>query len=77
MIISITGREVLAKENVTVPAGSFDCYKINQVVETSGPMKFSTPSTEWICEGVGMIRSQSYGKNGEIAGRSELIGLKR
>lgn len=34
MTINITNRKVVSSESVTVPAGTFDCYKITYDLET-------------------------------------------
>jgi hypothetical protein len=47
---------VVARENVTVPAGTFDCYKVSMVT-TSGSYSFT--STAWIGNNVGLVKSTS------------------
>ncbi|MBN1598848.1 MAG: hypothetical protein JW894_11190 [Bacteroidales bacterium] len=77
MNVSITDREVIAKENVTVPAGTFDCYKINQLVQTTGPVRFVNQSSEWLCPGTGLIKNESHSDDGKITSRTVLTSLKR
>lgn len=48
-----TTYEVLARENVTVPAGTFDCYKV-RAYYSSGYNDF------WWGAGAGLVKSYSY-----------------
>jgi len=74
--VSVTDREVVAKENVTTAAGTFETYKINQTTTAVFGLEFTTQSTEWISKDVGMVKSISY-RNGKQESRSELISLSR
>jgi hypothetical protein len=68
---------VLAKENVTTPAGTFDCYKIEGEVSTKAMMsttKFKTVS--WIAAGVGTVKSETSDANGKLLSKQELVSLK-
>jgi hypothetical protein len=63
----ISERKVEAKENITTPAGSWDCFKISSKtkmnIRTAGigiPMNME--STEWYAPGFGVVKTQSkYG----------------
>jgi len=64
-------RKVDSKESITVPAGSFDCYKISynskmksESMET--PVELSIKHVEYYAPNVGMIRSETYDKNGDL-----------
>ncbi len=67
MQMDITDRKVAAKENITTPAGSWDCYKITMTqkikMSIGGigiPIKFEC--TEWYAPGFGMVKTESrYG----------------
>ncbi len=72
MTLSITDRKVEARESITTPAGAFDCFKIsskttiqNQMGVTM-TMQFS--SVEWIAPKVGLVKTESYNKNGKLNG---------
>ena len=71
-IISVTDRKVEAKENLKVPAGSFDCFKISQKMYTKTMMKIETSAVEWYAKGVGMVKSETYNKKGKLVGYSLL-----
>lgn len=70
--VSVTDRKVVDQENLNVPAGKFDCFKITQSVHTKTMMKIESSSVEWYAKGVGMIKSESYNKKGKMVGYSLL-----
>ena len=77
MTLTSQNKKVVSQEEVTVPAGTFDCYKIegNMVskTETMGiPMTFEFKNVEWYAKGVGLVRTESYGKNGKLVGYTVL-----
>ena len=64
-------------ENITVEAGSFDTYKVTSNVSANAMgMKTSSKSAEWIAKGVGMVKSETYEKNGDISSYTELVSLR-
>ncbi len=64
--VTVEDRKVVSKENIKVPAGSFDTYKITAttVVDMMGRREINT--AEWIAEGVGAVRTESYDKGGDL-----------
>ena len=72
MTIFITDRKIEAKENITTPAGSFDCIVLSQNVTTKMIVNVKGSSKEWYAENVGLVRSESYNKKGKLMGYSEL-----
>lgn len=78
--VNITDRKVEAKESITTPAGTFDCYKIssksNTQMQMGINMSLNFSGTEWIAEKVGMVKSESYDKNGKLAGYTLLTSRK-
>lgn len=76
MTMAVTDRKVEGKESVTTPAGTFDCYKVTSTstMENQMGMKMTirTSAVEWIAPKVGMVRSESYDKNGKLAGYTVL-----
>lgn len=65
----VSNRKVAAKEDVTCPLGTFNCYKITSdlnskisFIKTAGTM------AEWYSLEKGMIKSESYSKKGELTG---------
>ena len=72
---TVTDRKVEALEQITTPAGTFDCIKITYSVETKFMFKITGAAAEWYAPNVGMVRSESYDKKGKLAGYSLLTQL--
>ena len=77
MSVSITNRKVEAVENITTPAGTFECYKITYDVATKMMINVKMKATEWYAKNVGMVKSESYTSDGKLAGSTLLTGLKK
>jgi len=76
MIFTTSNRKVVAKESVTVPAGTFECIVITQDFESSiMGIKKRSSSKEWFAQNIGMIRSENYNKKGKLEGYTELTKL--
>ncbi len=75
MTVNVTDREIESLEEVTTEAGTFECLKMTQTVNTRMIMKIESSSIEWYSEGIGMVRSESYNKNGKLTGYSVLTKL--
>jgi hypothetical protein len=75
MTLQITDRKVEERENITTPAGSFDCVVLSQKISTKMMIKIQGASKEWYAENIGLIRSESYNKKGKLTGYSELTML--
>ena len=73
-----TDRKVEKKESVTTPAGTYDCYLITETT-TSKAMgaSFELESKIWLAEGVGMVKQESYKKNGDLMSKSELTKFSK
>lgn len=69
-------RKVLAIESVTTPAGTFECYKIGYEIQVKALLSQKMRGTEWIAEGVGMVKSESYDKRGKLVGQTVLTLMK-
>lgn len=75
--VNITNRKVESIDNITTPAGTFECYKITY--DTSSKilmMKIQTKVTEWYAKNVGLVRSESFDKKGKLTNIAELTSLK-
>jgi hypothetical protein len=77
MTISITNRKVEAVENVTTPAGTFECYKISYDIATKMMINMKMKGVEWYARNVGMVKSESYSTDGKLMGSNVLTGLKK
>ncbi len=76
MSIKISNRKVEAKENVTTPAGTYECYKITEDVEMKTMFTIKVKSVHWFNAKVGTVKTESYKDNGKYTGKTELTELK-
>ena len=77
MSADVTNRKVEAIEDITVKAGSFKTYKFSSEVNSSVMgIKVNSKGVEWYAKGIGIVKSESYDKKGNLTGRTELIELK-
>jgi len=63
-----TERSVLKKESITVPAGTFECYKISTKVHSvttiaGVKLNYDYVLIEWYAYGAGVVRSETYKKD--------------
>ncbi len=70
-------RKVVEKESLTTPAGTFDCYVITFDQESKMGIKFAGSTKQWLAEGVGMVKQESYNKKGDLTGISVLTKFKK
>jgi hypothetical protein len=76
MDVIIQNRKVEGKEKVTTEAGTFDCYKISQeTLSKTRMVSTSISGIDWIAEGVGVVKSESYNRKGKLTGYSLLTKL--
>lgn len=77
MSANVTNRKVEAIEDITVKAGTFKGYKFtSEVNSVVMGMKVNSKNTDWYAKGVGIVRTESYDKNGKLQSYMELIELK-
>lgn len=77
MEANVTDRVVEAFENIAVKAGNFDAYKLSSNVSANVMgMNTNSKSTEWLAKGIGMVKSETYDKNGDISSYTELVSIK-
>ena len=67
-----TFHKVVAREEITVPAGTFDCYVVERQY-TAETMGISTKSTikTWYARGIGTVKSETYDEENKL--RSGMI----
>ncbi|TPN85380.1 TapB family protein [Aquimarina algicola] len=70
--IAMSDRKVIAKEEITTPAGTFDCYVITYTNTVTMGIRKTFQSTQWISEGVGMVKEETRKPNGRLVTRSIL-----
>lgn len=77
MSANVTNRRVEAIEDITVKAGTFKGYKFSSEVNSVVMgMKINSKNTDWYAKGVGIVKTESYDKNGKLQSYMELIELK-
>jgi hypothetical protein len=77
-VVNILNRKVEKKETVTTSAGSFDCYVIYSDNQTQAMgMNKTFPSRLWLAEGVGMVKQETFKKDGDIMSRTELTSFSQ
>jgi hypothetical protein len=77
MTFSVTNRKVEVVENITTPAGTFECYKISSEVATKMMVNVKTKGVEWYAKGVGMVKSETYSSDGKLLGSNVLTSIKK
>lgn len=77
MTVNITDRKVIGQETITTPAGTFDCYKLTQTTDVKMMLGKSFTSIEYYAEGVGVVRSETYDKKGELEGYMVLTKFEK
>ncbi len=77
MVISISNRKVVGTESVTVPAGTFECYKITYDIETKLMFKIASTVTEYVNMGVGNVKTETFDKKGKLAASTVLIEVSK
>lgn len=78
MTTNIVNRKVDNIEDLTVPAGTFNCMKISG--DVSGKilgMNMSAKSVQWYSSGIGMVKSETYDKKGELSGSMVLVAVSK
>lgn len=71
--IDQVNRKVEKKEKVTVAAGVFDCYLITEtnITKTMGAT-IEMDAKIWLAEGIGLVKQESYKRNGNLMSSTEL-----
>ncbi len=77
MSANVTERKVEALEKIAVKGGKFEAYKITSMVSSNAMgMKTNSPTAEWLVKGIGMVKSETYDKKGNITSYTELVSIK-
>lgn len=74
MTFQMKDRKVEAKETVTTPAGTFECYKVTYTVGLSSGMG-SSKGAMWVSKGL-TIKTESYDKKGAKEGYTLLTKVE-
>ena len=69
---------VTAEENLTTEAGTFQTLRLD--MDTSGKVlivRMEGTSTQWCAKGIGIVRTISYNKRGNVTSSMELVSVSR
>jgi len=77
MNIDMVNRTVDAKESITTAAGTYNCFAVSYNSEIKMGIKQSFKIKEWISEGVGVVKTETYNKGGKLMGYSELTSISQ
>ena len=76
--VNTTDRTVVGEESVTTPAGTFDCFVISANTASKMMMANHEMSDKiWLSKGVGIVKQETYSKNGKLESRMELETLSK
>ncbi|TVZ15396.1 DUF3108 domain-containing protein [Maribacter sp. MAR_2009_72] len=78
MAVDMTNRKVEKKESVTTPAGTYECFVLYS--ENRSKMMMANqvfPSRVWLSEGVGMVKQETYKKNGDLMSSTMLTSYNK
>jgi hypothetical protein len=75
--ILIKKRKVESQESITTPAGTYDCYKISYVMDIVAYSFMSFNVSEYISEGIGRIKTETFNKRGKLVSSSLLVELSK
>ncbi|MBK8568198.1 MAG: hypothetical protein IPN76_34065 [Saprospiraceae bacterium] len=75
--MSITNRKVEKAETITTPAGTFDCIKVTQDVDLKSVIRKKYGMETWYALGVGVVKSHTLDKAGEIENTELLTKLEK
>lgn len=78
MNFSLTNRKIVLEESVTTAAGKFDCYKLEYDFNMDiGFMSRTLKVVQWISEGVGVVKDETYNDKGVLDSSSELTKFEK
>lgn len=74
--VTVKNREVIARETITTPAGTFECVKLTQDVVSKTGFAITMNTFEWYAEGVGAVETETWRK-GKLVGYTELVKFEK
>lgn len=78
MSVDMVNRKVEKKESVNTPAGTYDCYVLYSENHSKMMMVNQVyPSRVWLAEGVGMVKQETYKKNGDLMSSTVLTSYSK
>ena len=75
---TVTSHKVVAQEEITTPAGTFDCFVVEQAYTMkSGFAKSEGVNKTWYAKGIGTVKMENYDKKGKkLIVSQQLVGVK-
>jgi len=75
--VSLIDQECLAIEEITVPAGVFECHKVTQTSHAK-VMRQTAKTTiiTWYAPNVGTVKSETYNEKGKLQSSTELFSIE-
>ena len=77
MNVTMKDRKVIGQEEVTTPAGTFNCFVISYNLDMKMGMNQKGSAKQWIAEGVGMVKQEDYNKSGKVTSSSLLTAYSK
>ncbi|CAH8285391.1 hypothetical protein EV196_10115 [Mariniflexile fucanivorans] len=77
MNIDMINRSVNAQGSITTSAGTFNCFALSYDTEMKMGIKQTFTIKEWIAEGVGTVKTETYNKGGKLMAYSELTSITK
>ncbi len=75
---TIESHKVVAREELTTPAGTFDCYVVEQVYTAKMAfIKAKGSQKVWYARGVGNVKTETYDKRGKLSSAQILTSYTR
>lgn len=76
LTVNVTNRMVAAIEDVTTPAGEYNCTKITYDIESRFAfIRSSSKAAEWYAKDIGLVKSETYDKKGKLESYSLLTAV--
>ena len=76
MTVKGTERKISGKEQLTTPAGTFDCFIMEETVTTKAMMQKDVEKTvSWYAYGVGLVKENTYDKKGRLVSTTILNSI--
>lgn len=66
MVVKVTDRKVEGTEQLSTPAGSFECLKLSETAEVKSIMSAKTKSVIWLSKNRGVVKTDSYNSKGKL-----------
>ena len=73
---NVKERKVEAQEDVTTPAGTFNCYKLT-FLTTSEKGGGTTKSAIWYAKDAGLVKTENYKEDGKLIARQVLTKISK